>query len=96
MRKRLSIIFKNVMFSIKLFKSDLYVLINTRFNISFFRNVITRLNFFFFQFFYKIYKARFFMFKSQYKRINNDFVKFNKNLRFETSEMSIYETIIFD
>ena len=47
LRKRLSIIFKNVMFSIRLFESDSHTLINTRFNISFFRDVITRLIFFF-------------------------------------------------
>ena len=47
LRKRLSIIFKNVMFSIRLFESDSHTLINTRFNISFFRDVIIRLIFFF-------------------------------------------------
>ena len=47
LRERLSIIFKNVMFSIRHFESDSHVLINTRFNISSFRNVITRLIFFF-------------------------------------------------
>ena len=47
LRERLSVIFKNVMFSIRLFESNLYVLINTRFNILFFRDVITRLIFFF-------------------------------------------------
>ena len=36
------------------------------------------------------------MFESQYKKINNNFVKFNKNLRFEMNETSIYEIIILD
>ena len=49
---------------------------------------------FLFHFFYKICKARLFMFGPQYEKINNDFVKFNKNLRFEISETSIYEIII--
>ena len=47
LRERLSTIFKNVMFSIKLFKSDSYALMNIRFKTSSFLDVITRFIFFF-------------------------------------------------
>ena len=36
------------------------------------------------------------MLEPQYEKINNDFVKFNKNLRFEMNETSMYKIIIFD
>ena len=36
------------------------------------------------------------MLKPQYKKINNNFVKFNKNLRLEMSETLMYKIIIFD
>ena len=47
LRERLSIIFRNVMFLIRLFENDLYASMNIRFNILFFYNVIIRLIFFF-------------------------------------------------